>query len=276
MNEKITMYSPPFPRLKSYIDVIDLACEYGVKSVEPFCMFEFSNPDVEKAYKVKEYADKKGVKFPCLSVYTTIVDADLKEQIKRLQGFGDVAAVLGSPYLHHTIVGEARFPEKVLAKKDEYMASGIELVREVFDYAKDKNVRTVYEDQGFIFNGVDGFGEFLSKVDRNVGVVADFGNVYQSGDSIEEFINAFHEKVVHAHIKDVIVTDIENSGLPALDGRFVNYDVEIGKGDLDCKKIIDLLKSYGYDGYYGIEYAVTDDNSPIIEKTFRQVDEWMR
>ena len=32
MNEKITMYSPPFPRLKSYIDVIDLACEYTVDS----------------------------------------------------------------------------------------------------------------------------------------------------------------------------------------------------------------------------------------------------
>ena len=275
MNEKITMYSPPFPRLKSYIDVIDLACEYGVKSVEPFCMFEFNEPDVKKAHKVKEYADKKGVIFPCFSIYTTIVDADLKEQIKRLQGYADVASVLGSPYLHHTIVGEAKDPDKVLPFKDELMCKGIELVREVFDYAAEKNVRTVYEDQGFIFNGVDGFGEFLSKVDRNVGVVADFGNVYQSGDSIEDFINAFREEIVHAHIKDVIVSDTENSGFPSLNGRFVNYNVEIGTGDIDCKKVIDLLKSYGYDGYYGIEYAVTDDNSPVIEKTFRQVAEWM-
>ena len=156
------------------------------------------------------------------------------------------------------------------------MCKGIELVREVFDYAAEKNVRTVFEDQGFIFNGVSGFGEFLGKVDRNVGVVADFGNVYQSGDSFEEFINAFHEKIVHAHIKDVIVSDDENSGYPSLNGKFVNYNVEIGTGDVGCKKIIDLLKSYGYDGYYGIEYAVTDDNSPVIEKTFRQVDEWMR
>ena len=58
--------------------------------------------------------------------------------------------------------------------------------------------------------------------------------------------------------------------------KTVNYNVEIGRGDLDCKKIIELLKSYGYDGCYGIEYAVTDDNSPVIEKIFRQVDEWMR
>ena len=276
MNEKITMYSPPFPRLKSYIDVIDLACEYGVKSVEPFCMFEFNTPDVEKAYEVREYADKKGIVFPCVSVYATIEGKNLKEEAQYLKGYADVAAVLGSPYLHHTIVGETRHPEKVLPFKDELMSSGIDLVREVFDYAKEKNVRTVYEDQGFIFNGVAGFGEFLSKVDRNVGVVADFGNVYQSGDGIEEFINAFHDKVVHAHIKDVILTDDENSGLPALDGRFVNYDVEVGKGDLDCKKIIELLKAYGYQGYYGIEYAVTDDNSPVIEKIFRQADEWMR
>lgn len=276
MNERITMYSPPFPRLKSYVDVIDLAVEYGVKSVEPFCMFEFENPDIEKARRVKEYADEKGIIFPCFSVYTTIADKDIKEEAERLKGFADVAAVLGSPFLHHTIVGESKEPDKVLPFRDELMRSGIEFVREVFDYAAGKNVRTVYEDQGFIFNGVSGFGEFLDKVDRNVGVVADFGNVYQSGDSIEEFINAFHEKVVHAHIKDVIVSDDENSGCPSLSGRFVNYNVEIGTGDIDCKKIIDLLKSYGYDGYYGIEYAVTDDNSPVIEKTFRQVDAWMR
>ena len=77
-------------------------------------MFEFNSPDIEKAHKIKEYANKKDIVFPCFSIYTTIVGADLKEQIKRLQGYADVAAVLGSPYLHHTIVGEAKYPDKVL------------------------------------------------------------------------------------------------------------------------------------------------------------------
>ncbi len=275
MHEKITMYSPPFPRLKSYIDVIDLACEFGVKSVEPFCMFEFENPDVEKALKVKKYADEKGVVFPCISVYTTIVDKDMKVEAERLKRFADVAEILGSPYLHHTIVGEVKNPRKVLSRRDELMKAGIEFVREIYDYAREKNIRTVYEDQGFIFNGVDGFGEFIDKVERNVGIVADFGNICQAGERIEDFIKAFHEKIVHAHIKDMVVSEDSSSGSPTLDGKFMK-SVEIGTGSIDCKAVINLLKSYGYDGYYGIEYAVTEDDSPVIERVFNMVNDWMK
>ena len=274
MNERITMYSPPFPRLKSYVDVIDLAVEYGVKSVEPFCMFEFENPDIEKARRVKEYADEKGIIFPCFSVYTTIADKDIKEEAERLKGFADVAALLCSPFLHHTIVGEVKNPGKVVPYKDELMKKGIEFVRDIYDYAEDVGVRTVYEDQGFIFNGVKGFGDFLDKINRNVGVVADFGNIFQVGERIEEFIDAFHDKVVHAHIKDMIVSD-EETDTPILCGGYMK-SVEVGTGEIDCKGVIDLLKSYGYNGYYGIEYAVLDDNSPVIEKIFKQADEWLR
>ena len=275
LNNKLTVYSPPFPRLRSYYDVIDFACENGFTSVEPFCMFEFDTPDTEKAHKVKEYADKKGIVFPCFSVYATIMDTDIEEETEKLKGFAEVASILGSPYLHHTVVGQIKNPEAVVARKKELLTDGINVVREVYDYAQSLGVKTVYEDQGYIFNGVNGFGEFLDKVDRNVGVVADFGNVCQSGDNIYDFVRAFHDKVVHAHIKDVIVTDEEVDGsFPALDGRYVQY-VAIGKGELDCKGVIDLLKSYGYDGYYGLEYAVTDDNSPVIDEIIKLVNTWL-
>ena len=163
--------------------------------------------------------------------------------------------------------------EKDFAKADsiraELMEKGISFVREVYDYAEQKGVRAIYEDQGFVFNGVDGFGEFLNKVNRNVGVVADFGNIFQSGDCIEDFVKAFHDRFVHAHIKDVNVSDVRNAtAFPALGGKFVDY-VSIGSGQIDIKGVIKLLDSYGYDGYYGIEYAVSsDDESHIIRKIF--------
>ena len=78
------MYSPPFPRLKSYVDVIDLAVEYGVKSVEPFCMFEFENPDIEKARRVKEYADADAL------------NADVAGLFRK----GDIVLVKGSHGMH--------------------------------------------------------------------------------------------------------------------------------------------------------------------------------
>ena len=273
MNNKLTVYAPPYPRLKSYRDVVDFACENGFSSVEPFCMFEFDSPDVEEAKKLKEYADEKGIVFPCFSVYETIMDKDIKSVTERLKGFAEVSAALGSPFLHHTIVGQTQNPDAVLARKDELLNAGIDVVRQVYDYAQTLGVRTVYEDQGFIFNGVDGFGEFLDKVDRNVGVVADFGNIYQTCDTIEDFVKAFHDKVVHAHIKDIVLIDDEKSGPPSLTGKFMKA-VEVGTGDVDCKGVIDLLKSYGYDGYYGIEYAVTEDDAPQMERAYKLIDTW--
>ncbi len=275
MNKKIAMYTPPFPRLKSYIDLIDLACEYGVSAVEPFSVLDFATPDVEKAKRIKEYADEKGIVFPCVSIYANVLDGNTEGQLEMLKGYADVAAILGSPYIHHTIAGEFEDPSKVIDSRGELMDEGVRFVREVYDYAEQKGVRAIYEDQGFIFNGVEGFGEFLCKVNRNVGVVADFGNIFQSGDCIEDFVKAFHDRFVHAHIKDVTVSDDRNStAFPALGGKFVDY-VAIGHGQIDIKGVIGLLRSYGYDGYYGIEYSVTDDNSPVIKEIFDNVDGWL-
>ncbi len=274
MNNKFAIYTPPFPRMKSYRDVIDFAVDYKISAFEPFAMFDLSEPDVENARRLKEYADEKGIVFPCFSVFAT-VSSDKEGTKEKLKKYADVAAILGSPYLHHTIVGEYSDMKAVLDRKDELFQTGIEVVREVFDYAQSKGVRTIYEDQGFIFNGVDGFGEFLEKVGRDVGVVADFGNIYQSEDSIEDFVNAFHDKVVHAHIKNVIFTDAPTEGSsPSLCGKHM-IETEVDKGIIDCKVVIDLLRSYGYDGYFSLEYAVADDNSPFVDEAIRLVNSWL-
>lgn len=276
MNNKLTVYNPPFPGMKSYREVIDFACSCGIKNVEPFCTFEFATPDTEKAKEIREYAEDKGIKFVCFSVYATI-SSDAEKTTERLKGYADVASILGSPYLHHTIVGEVSNPQGVLERKEELFNSGIKAVRDVFDYAQTKGVKTIYEDQGFIFNGIEGFGEFIEKVDRNVGVVADVGNIYQVGDTIEDFIKAFHDKIEHAHIKDIYLTDenINNVNCITLSGQYMST-AELGEGCVDWKGAIDLLRSYGYDGYYSLEYAAKEDGSELVEDALKLIDSWLR
>jgi len=101
---KLCFYTPPFPHVKSYYDMIDTSVQYGFDSLEGFCCFEFATPDVEAAKRIKEYADSKNIKFSCFSVFTHFAAGE--ENIKKLKGYADVAKILGSPYLHHTIVGE--------------------------------------------------------------------------------------------------------------------------------------------------------------------------
>ena len=198
MNKKIAIYSAPYPGLESYCDMIDFASEVGVNALEGFCHFELSSPDIEAAKRIREYADKKNVTCPCFSVFADIYHDDPAEKTEWLCRFADVAKILGSPYLHHTVIGDCFDHPGVLAKKEELFESGLKLVRDVTDYAASIGIGTVYEDQGFVFHGVEGFGRFLGEVDRPVGVVADTGNVFQTGDTIADFVSAFGSRVKHA------------------------------------------------------------------------------
>lgn len=255
MKEKICFYTPPFPSVKSYFDMVDVSCEYGLKYIEGFNILDFETPDTEKAKEIREYADSKGIGFSCFSVYINLVGDDRAEMLQKLKGYADVAAILGSPYLHHTIANEFTNPDKVLPYKEEMFDYGISAVREIYDYCKTIGIQTIYEEQGYLFNGVTGFKHFLDTVERDVGVVADFANIYQSGDSIEDFVKRFSDRIVHAHIKDITLQkENDGTGLGTLDGRFM-YEAPIGQGIVDIKGTISLLKENGYKGFYGIEYG---------------------
>ncbi|MBR5543568.1 MAG: sugar phosphate isomerase/epimerase [Oscillospiraceae bacterium] len=274
MNEKICFYWAPFPRVKSYYDMIDVSAEYGMTAIEGFSMFEFQTPDVEAAKKIRQYADSKNVKFVCFSVYINLVGEDSAEKLRTLKGYADVARILGSPYLHHTIANAFSHPEKIVPRREELFEKGVCAVREIYDYAKSIGVRTIYEEQGYVFNGIDGFGRFLDTVDRNVGVVADFANICQAGEDVLGFIDKYSDRIVHAHIKDVTITEEDRSGdeMKTLTGKYMNEAV-IGEGIVRIKEGISRLQKLGYSGYYGIEYSAKSDDSPTVANSISFIDE---
>jgi len=273
MNKKICFYVPPFPYIKSYYDMIDVSAEFGRSYLEAFSMMEFETPDVEAAKKIKAYADNKNIRFSCFSVYIDLVGNDSKEMMEKLKGYADVAAILCSPYLHHTIVPECIEPDNVIPYKEKLIEKGVAAVREMYDYAIKLGVRTIYEDQGFIFNGIDGIGRLIDLVDRDIGIVVDFGNIAQSGDDLIEFIGKYSDRIVHAHIKDVTITDrpVSEYSFKTLTGEFMT-EVIFGDGDVKIKEAIDLLNKKGYNGCYAIEYGVKDDNSSSIDKSLSLIN----
>ena len=273
MKNKISFYAPPFPRIKSYYDMIDVSAEFGFSHVEALNIFEFEKPDIEVAKKLKAYADSKNIKFCCFSVFINLVGDDSEKMIKKLKGYADCAAILGSPYLHHTIAYECCEPDKVIPYKDELFEKGVRAVQEIYDYAEKIGVKAIYEEQGFIFNGIDGIGKLIDAVDREIGIVADFGNIAQSGDDLLEFIEKYSDRIVHAHIKDAFLTDkpISVHSLKTLTGRYMT-ETNIGEGVVKIKEAIDLLVKFGYEGFYGTEFAAQNDNSPYISKALDFVD----
>lgn len=276
MNQKICFYGRPYPWVNSFYDMIDATVQDGLSVIEASCSWELKEPDVEAAKKIRAYADSKGVTFSCFSLYANLVGPDGRKGIDRMKAYAEIAAIMGSPYLHHTIAGECMEPDNVLPKKEEYYQQGLEAVREIYDHAQKYGVRAIYEDQGYIFNGVNDFRRFLDEVGRDVGVVADFGNIYETTETIEDFIKAFPDKIVNVHLKDLTIDkeDLTGWGLKSLRGGYMN-ECEIGKGCVDFETCIGLLKANGYDGCYAIEFGETEDN-PCMKEVLKRIDNWLK
>lgn len=276
MKNKICFYTSPYPRVQSFFDLIDCTVEHGLTHLEGFCHFELELPDINAAKEIKKYADTKGVRFSCFSVFVNLVGEDSEEMMKMLKGFADVCAVLECPYLHHTIVNNFYNPDEVLANKEENYLKGIEAVREIYDYAEKIGVKTIYEDQGYIFNGVEVFDRFLKKVDREVGIVADFGNIYQVGETAEAFVENFGDLVTHVHIKNIYIKDTNETGkgLRTLQDKYM-FEARLEQGCVDCEKIVSILKSKGYNGFYGMEFNTDSDDSQYMIESIDKIEKWL-
>ena len=265
------LYMPPVSSIGSYKELVDFAVAHGIQNLETLNILDLSTPDLQVARELKAYADSKGISFPCVSVGINLVDEDRAEAIETLKKYADVAKILGSPYLHHTIALNFSEPQKIAENFETYYSRGLAAVREVFDYAATLGIRTIYEDQGFLFNGCENFARFLRDVDRNVGIVADFGNIQFVDEDVEHFISRFADRIVHVHAKDYIVTD--GSTREVREGEYTsrggNYlrGCLIGQGSVHTDAAFRALQAIGYRGYVALE---GDPIGPDEEASFRE------
>lgn len=254
---RFCLYMPPLTTIRSYKEMVDYAVAHGITQLEILNLLDMSTPDLDKARELKAYADEKGISFPCVSVGLSLVDDDREEKIEAMKRYADIAKILGSPYLHHTIALNFSEPQKIADNFDLFYSRGLEAVREVFDYAASLGIRTIYEDQGFLFNGCETFARFLKEVDRNVGVVADFGNIQFVDEHVEDFISRFADRIVHVHVKDYLVTDgssrqIQEGEYTSRDGNYLKGCL-IGEGSVHTDAAFEALRAIGYRGYVALE-----------------------
>ena len=268
---RFCLYMPPVSTIASYKEMVDYAAEHGISHLETLNILDLSTPDLQVAKELKAYADSKGITFPCVSVGINLVGSSRASAMADLKQYAQIAKILGSPYLHHTIALTFSDPQKIADNFELYYSRGLEAVREIFDYAAELGIRTIYEDQGFLFNGKEMFTRFLKDVDRNVGVVADFGNIQFVDEDVEEFIPAFSDRIVHVHTKDYIVTP--GNSRPIEDGEYTskggNYlrGCLIGEGSVHTDAAFRALQAMGYQGFVALE---GDPIGPDEEASFRQ------
>ena len=263
--EQISFYSSMFPSRSCAREIIQCAADFHVGGMElmNFCD-ELKTPDLSVAKELGALAKSHGLHLPCFSVGIDII-ADPKKAMEDLYGYARICAELEIPYLHHTIAlnfSDPNFTEEI---QEQRFQLGAECALQIGDYANSLGVRTLIEDQGFVFNGAENCLRLHRLSQGKIGFVADVGNIYFYDEKPEDFILAAGDQVCHAHIKDYhyIPGHPENApGYRTWRGNTLE-NAEIGTGSIDFGKVFSAFEKIGYQGMYALEFAAVKDMDEV-------------
>ena len=252
----LVTYNPFFAAGGSTFDAIRRAKAEGFSAVEPFPYDDLST--VEQAKDLGSFAADEGLTVSCFSDAADLVRCSPDDAVAYMTQRIDMAAAMGSAYMHHTV-----FPDLLplrLGEPDfhEMLSRAVPVLKRLCAYASDKGVTCLYENQGMYFNGVLGMSRLVEALDGvNFGLCADVGNCQFVDEPAEAIIGAFSARIRHVHCKDYL----RKSGqLPypgknwymTRSGDFLR-DTALGSGVVNYINILRLLQEIGYEGYLSMD-----------------------
>ena len=159
-----------------------------------------------------------------------------QESIAEAEATISIASALGIPYVRI-------FGDKITEDKKDCMTRIIDGTKHLCDFAEDKNVTVLFESHGD-FNcqkNLSAVTDALKDQD-NFGIIWDVGKTHQVYEKDPlTFYEAFKDKILHVHIKDVI-------------GVVSDEPIVPGKGDVDIVSILKKLSGDGFKGAVSLEW----------------------
>lgn len=232
----------------TFIQIADFAKQHGYSGIElrgikrqldlPKC------PELNSDQSRKETLSlmkERGLKFVDLGSSATmhiLDDSERKKTMDEGRSFIDLAKQINCPYVR---VYPNRFPkEEEKSVVIDRIAKGL---RELGDYAKDKDVMILMETHGDALWADDLFKIMQQADHKQVALVWDICNMWTvTKESPTEVYKKLAKYIRHTHIKDA---------------RLINNEphyVLLGRGEVPIFEAIDLLRNNGYKGYYSFEW----------------------
>ena len=231
--------------------------------------------DLKAAERTAEVLKRYGLPTACFSVGASLYGPNIKETEEAFCRYAEIAAILGSPYLHHTLYLPLSLPANAPAYTS-VLAATIDAVEHIAARAAAVGVTCLYEPQGMYFNGIGGLEGLLSAMKcraENIGVCGDVGNpLFVDADPAALFAH-FATDIRHVHVKDYFVRterpdDPEYK--PTRGGRYVKQ-CTFGEGDVALSSCFQALHTAGYNGAYAFELSGTDDELRRAIEVFRSL-----
>ena len=281
-----TMYAKFHKRVREHgiEEAADYAHSLGFSSVEFIdCAradWEMLVPDKRTAEHFREVLAARSLSVACYSVVANLYEVGMTpdtvtETERLLKHYAQMAAALGAPYLHHTLLlGQKRTPELPLEQALDLI---LPAVARVARYAHALGVTCIYEDQGEYFNGVSDFGCFFRAIKEEcpwVGVCGDVGNVLFVDASPAAFFRAFAPDILHLHVKDYVSAraPLSETGWDVSKGGVWLKECVVGEGVVDVPTCLSILKETGYRGAVALENNHEEDFAEGCRSAMRLVE----
>lgn len=238
-------------------DAADLAAQYGYAGLETFACGELAGGSIDAARSLRETCAHLGLSIPCHTCGGNLAKGDGREALQRIKTQAAVAAALGAPLLHHTLIPPLT-PDN-LPIFHHALPRLVELCREIAYAAGELSLTVVYENQGLVCNGAERMEEFLCALDMpNTGLVLDTGNCAFADEPPCVMAARLSSRILHCHIKDYRMLPANtpypgNGWRITLGGRFIR-DTVIGRGQTDLLTALRALHCSHYEGWFSTEY----------------------
>ncbi|MDD4869073.1 MAG: sugar phosphate isomerase/epimerase [Kiritimatiellae bacterium] len=170
-------------------------------------------------------------------------DRIIKRRIDFAERIGAQVLVLGC---HHKALGHKTSGDESQEQKDarSFMYA---MLRDVADYAAGKNIKIALEIHGGIMANAREALRTMNEVNRpNLGVNFDTANIFfynetfSAADAARE-LESLAKHVFHVHLKDIIR------------GQGKHVLPQLGKGEVDFRKVFDILHNAGFYGPFSFE-----------------------
>ncbi len=268
-------------RTKGAKATAEYAKTMGFSSVEMLVIETSGNVSainsISDAENVRSVLNEYGLTTACYSVGCTVFRSP--ETVEALCRHAELAAALGSPFLHHTLKLSVD-PASADVPMDEVMEEITAAAIKVANHAKKFGVTCIYEDQGFYANGVKNFGRFFNEVHRvcdNTGVCGDFGNILFVDEKPEDFLKAYASNIKHVHVKDYLGKNFANGIVPEdgwyrTKGGYYLRDTTVGSGIIDIPSCMKILRDIGYNGPYALELCHPEPFDNGVKTAMKYLD----
>ena len=275
---KLALFAPPRD-LTSWEQVLDYCVEQELPGLELYPSFDLEQPDPTVAVRIGESARRRGISLICQSLCADPAAEDGEVWVERLKQWVDCCVAAGVPYLHHTLAFRIEPNAYGVTTYRELLRRVVPRLQSVIDYAGERGIQCLYEEQGYWFNGAERLGELLTELDRPVGVCLDFGNSMFVDEPPEIFAGPLLPWVKHVHLKDYLLRpgtmpDPGPGWHTTLRGDRL-LDVTMGHGSVDFVRLMTMLRQVGYEGWYSLEYC-GDHSREAIDRSLENVRRYLR